>query len=94
MRKPRHMILLGILLVGFFSLGLAQETFDVGVINSAKVMQTSTKGKKALFTLKQKEQHFKDELTKIDNQAKELELKLNSQKLILSLESQQQMAYE
>jgi Skp family chaperone for outer membrane proteins len=94
MRKPRQMILLGILLVGFFYPGLAQETFNVGVINSAEVMQTSAEGKKAMFTLKQKEQQINDELIKIDNQAKELELKLSSQKLVLSLDSQQQMAYD
>ena len=27
-------------------MGLAQETFEIGVINSAKVMQTSAEGKK------------------------------------------------
>ena len=94
MRKPSHTILFGILLAGFVSMGLAQETFDVGVINSAKVMQTSAEGKKAMFTLKQKEQQISDELTKIDNQAKELEIKLSSQKLVLSIESQQQITYD
>jgi len=94
MRKPSHIILFGILLAGFTSIGFAQETFEIGVINSAKVMQTSTEGKKAMFTLKQKEQQINDELTKIDNQAKELELKLSTQKLVLSLESQQQMALD
>ena len=94
MRKSHHIIFLGILLAGFVSTGFAQQTFEIGVIDSAKVMQTSAEGKKAMFTLKQKEQQINDELTKIDNQAKELELKLSSQKLILSLEAQQQMAYD
>jgi Skp family chaperone for outer membrane proteins len=94
MRKRSNIILLSILLAGSVSMGLAQETFDVGVINSAKVMQTSAEGKKAMFSLKQKEQQINDELTKIDNQAKELELKLSSQKLVLSIDSQQQMAYD
>jgi Skp family chaperone for outer membrane proteins len=94
MRKLSHFILFGILLAGFVSMGFSQETFNVGVINSARVMQTSSEGKKAMFTLKQKEQQINDELTKIDTQAKELELKLSSQKLVLSLEAQQQMAYD
>jgi Skp family chaperone for outer membrane proteins len=94
MRKPSRTILFGILLAGFASMGFAQETFHVGVINSAKVMQTSEEGKKAMFTLKQKEQQINNELGKIDNQAKELESKLSSQKLVLSLESQQQIAYD
>jgi Skp family chaperone for outer membrane proteins len=88
------MIFLAALLAGFVSVGFTQETFEIGVIDSAKVMQTSAEGKKAIFTLKQKEQQFNDELTKIDNKAKELEIKLSSQKLILSLEAQQQMAYD
>ena len=94
MRKRSNFIFLSILLAGFVSMGLAQETFEIGVINSAKVMQTSTEGKKVMFTLKQKEQQINDELGKIDTQAKKLELKLSSQKLVLSLESQQQMAYD
>jgi Skp family chaperone for outer membrane proteins len=94
MRKPSRIILLGVLLAGLVSMGITQETFDVGIIYSVKVMQTSAEGKKAMFTLKQKEQKINDELTKMDNQAKELEIKLSSQKLVLSLESQQQMAYD
>jgi Skp family chaperone for outer membrane proteins len=94
MRKASCIILFGILLSCFVSVGLAQGTFEIGVIDSAKVIQTSVEGKKAMFTLKQKEQQINDELTKIDNQAKELELKLSSQKLVLSLEAQQQMAFD
>ncbi len=94
MKKPSRMILFGVLLATFASMGFAQKTFEIGVVYSAKVLQTSAEGKKAMFTLKQKEQKINDELAKIDNQAKELELKLNTQKLVLSLESQQQMAYD
>jgi len=94
MRKPSHIILLGILFAGTVSLGFTQEKFDVGVIDSAKVMQTSAEGKKAMFSLKQKDQQINDALAKIDNQAKELEIKLSSQKLVLSLEAQQQMGYD
>ena len=86
--------MLGVLLAGFVSMGFAQQTFEIGVIDSTKVMQTSEEGKKAMFTLKQKEQQINEELTKIDNQARELELKLSSQKLVLSLDAQQQMAYD
>jgi len=94
MKKLSRLILFGFLLAGLVSVGFTQETFNVGVINSAKVMQTSAEGKKAMFTLKQKEQQINEELTKIDSQAKELEIKLSSQKLVLSLESQQQMTYD
>lgn len=94
MRKQSHIILMGIFLAGFVSVGYAQGTFEIGVIDSSKVMQTSTEGKKAIFTLKQKEQQYNDALTNIDNQAKELELKLSAQKLVLSQEAQQQILYD
>jgi len=94
MRKPSLIILIGLFLAGLVSMGFSQDVFDVGVIDSAKVMQTSAEGKKAMFTLKQKEQQISDELAKLDNQANELEIKLGSQKLVLSLESQQQIAYD
>ena len=83
-----------VLLAGIVSMGFSQEIFEIGVIDSAKVMQTSAEGKKAIFTLKQKDQQIADELAKIDNQAKELETKLSTQKLVLSLESQQQISYD
>ena len=82
-----------VLLAGIVSMGFSQEIFEIGVIDSAKVMQTSAEGKKAIFTLKQKDQQIADELAKIDNRAKELETKLSTQKLVLSLESQQQISY-
>jgi Skp family chaperone for outer membrane proteins len=94
MIKPRGVFLALILFACFVSIGAAQQTFEIGVIDSAKVMQTSAEGKKAMFTLKQKEQQISDALTKIDNEAKELELKLSSQKLVLSLESKQQIVYD
>jgi len=94
MRKPSRVILLAVLVAGFVSTGFAQGTFEIGVFDSSKVMQTSAEGKKAIFTLKQKEQQFNDALTKIDNQAKELELKLSSQKLVLSQEARQQILYD
>lgn len=94
MRKPGRIILLASLLAGFVSMGFTQRTFEIGVIDSSKVMQTSAEGKKAIFTLKQKEQQYNDALAKLDNQAKELELKLSSQKLVLSQEAQQQILYD
>lgn len=94
MEKPIRSVWVGILLAGTVSLGFTQGTFEIGVIDSSKVMQTSAEGKKAIFTLKQKEQQFNDALEKIDNQTRELELKLDSQKLVLSLEAQQQMSYD
>jgi Skp family chaperone for outer membrane proteins len=94
MRKSIRSVWVGIFLAGFVSVGFAQGTFEIGVIDSSKVMQTSAEGKKAIFTLKQKEQQYNDALTNIDNQAKELELKLSSQKLVLSQEAQQQILYD
>jgi len=94
MRKSIRSVWVGIFLAGFVSVGFAQGTFEIGVIDSSKLMQTSAEGKKAMFTLKQKDQQIADELTKLDNRTKELELKLSSQKLVLSLEAQQQMAYD
>lgn len=94
MRKPSLVIFVVVLVAGFANLGLAQEKFDVGVVDSSKVIQNSVEGKKAMFTLKQKEKQIIDELAKIDNQVKELESKLNTQELVLTLESKQQISYD
>jgi hypothetical protein len=39
MKKLSHLILFGFLLTGLVSVGFTQETSNVGVINSAKVIQ-------------------------------------------------------
>jgi Skp family chaperone for outer membrane proteins len=94
MRKLSRFIVFSVIVTGCVSLGLAQETFDVGIIDSSKVIQTSAEGKKAMFTLKQKEQQIIDGLAKIDKQVKELQSKLDAQKLLLTPESQQQIAFD
>jgi len=94
MRKLGRFIVFSIIFTACVSLGLAQEIFDVGVIDSSKVIQTSAEGKKAMFTLKQKEQQIIDGLAKIDKQVKELKSKLDAQKLLLTPESQQQIVFD
>jgi len=94
MRTKNLFIVLFVIFAGCISLGMAQEMFDIGVIDSSKVIQTSAEGKKAMFSLKQKEHQIIDGLAKIDKKVKDLQSKLDTQKLLLTPESQQQIAFD
>lgn len=82
------------ILTGFAFQGFAQQTFNFAVIDSQKAFESSVEGKKAIALLREKEQKIKDELAKLDNKSQALETKLNTQKLTLSFEAQQQLALD
>lgn len=83
-RSP-HNILLLILLSGVLvSLSFAQQTPKIGVINSQKVLEDSAEGKRVIAQLQEKDKKAQDELTKLDDDIRNLETKLNTQRLTLS----------
>jgi outer membrane protein len=78
-------VLLFILLSGaLVSLSFAQQTPRIGVINSQKVLEDSAEGKRTIAQLQDKDKRAQDELTKLDNDIRSLETKLNTQRLTLS----------
>lgn len=89
-----NILLFVLLLMVLLFQGFAQQSFKVAVIDSQKTFESSVEGKKALNLLREKEQKIKDELAKLDSQARALETKLNTQKLTLSFEAQQQLALD
>ncbi|MFQ6070653.1 MAG: OmpH family outer membrane protein [Candidatus Aminicenantales bacterium] len=70
----------------FISLGFAQEK-SFAVINSQKVLEESVEGKRVIAQLQEKDQKTQNELAKMDEEIRQLETKLNTQRLTLSQES-------
>jgi len=83
--KSSSNVVLFILLSGaLVSLSFAQQTPRIGVINSQKVLEDSAEGKRVIAQLQDKDKKAQDELTKLDNDIRSLETKLNTQRLTLS----------
>ncbi len=92
MKKSSLNILLFLLLfVPAVSLGLAQEGQKIGVINSQEVLEKSAEGKRVIARLQERDKANQAALTKIDDDIRQLETKLNTQRLTLSEEALYQM---
>lgn len=93
-KRAKHISLIILLLAVSAFQGFAQKSFTPAIISSEKVLWSSEEGKKAAAQLLEKEQKINTELAGIDKQVLSLETKLKTQKLILSFESQQQLALD
>ena len=92
MKKSSLNILLFLLLfVPAVSLCLAQEGQKIGVINSQEVLEKSVEGKRVIARLQERDKANQAALTKIDDDIRQLETKLNTQRLTLSEEALYQM---
>lgn len=88
MRKSRGKIPFLALFVTFLvSLSFAQQPTKIGVINSQEVLQESTEGKEVMARMQEKDKSNQTKLTKLDEEIRQLETKLNTQRLTLTQES-------
>ena len=95
MWRSRSKITLLVLLVTFLALtSFAQESVKIGVVNSNEVIQKSTEGKAVMAQLQDKDKSNSSKLATMDEKIRELETKLNTQRLTLTQESILQLTSE
>jgi Skp family chaperone for outer membrane proteins len=82
---------LALFVLSFLSVGFAQQTGKIGVINSQMVLEKSVEGKRAITQLQDKDKKSQSDLAKLDNEIKQLEAKLNTQRLTLTDEAAMQI---
>jgi Skp family chaperone for outer membrane proteins len=73
------------------SLGFAQQTGKIGVINSQMVLEKSAEGKRVIAQLQDRDKKSQSDLARLDNEIKQLETKLNTQRLTLTDEAAMQI---
>lgn len=86
-RSTRVSSLLVLIIAGLFSLAIAQETANIGVVNSQEVLEKSSEGKKAIAQLQERDRNQQSRLTKLDEEIRQLETKMNTQRLTLTNEA-------
>lgn len=91
-RSIRTCSFLVLVIAGLFSLALAQEQIKIGVVNSQEVLEKSSEGKKAIAQLQEKDRSQQSRLSKLDEEIRQLETKLNTQRLTLTNEAILQMS--
>ncbi len=80
-------ILLLIFVAGLVSLGYAQQPMKIGVVNSQEVLEKSLEGKRVTSQLEAKNKTLQEDLARIDDKIRDLETRLNTQRLTLSQEA-------
>jgi outer membrane protein len=95
MRKNFWTIVLFVFdLMIFTTWGFSEQAFSVAVIDSQKTFQNSIEGRKAISLLQEREQQINFNLAKIDKKIQDLDTRLNTQKLVMSFETQEQLAFD
>jgi outer membrane protein len=89
----RGLLILGFVVV-FAVAGFTQQAPRIAAVDLQKTFEQSAEGKDVISQLRQKEQAIMGELEKLDKQILSLETKLNTQRLTLSDEAQQKLAFE
>lgn len=74
--------------------GFAEQALAVAVIDSQKTFQNSIEGQKAISLLQEREQQINFNLAQIDKKIQDLDTKLNTQKLVMTFDAQEQIAFD
>jgi Skp family chaperone for outer membrane proteins len=84
MRKLIASLAAAVLLAGAGSLAYAQK---IGVINSGEVLEKSIEGKRIISRLTERDKQNQTAITKLDDEIRALQTKLNTQRLTLTEEA-------
>lgn len=86
-RSASKKILLVLFVAGLMSLGYAQQPMKFGVVDSTQVLEKSKEGKRVTAQLEAKNKTLQEDLARLDNKIRDLETRLNTQRLTLSQEA-------
>ncbi len=86
--------LLALLVTFLVFTGFAQESIKIGIVNSNEVIQKSTEGKTVMAQLQDTDKSNSSKISAMDEKIRELETKLNTQRLTLTQESILQLTSE
>jgi len=91
-RSANKIIVLALFFVAILSSSIAQELSRIGIVNPMQVMEKSAEGKNILARLEKKSKENQDKLVKMDDQIRDLETRINTQRLTLTQESLMNMS--
>jgi len=80
-------LLLTLIIAALVSTGYAQAIIKIGVVDSQKVLQESEEGKKVMSQLQDMDKRNSAEVSRRDEEIRNLQTKLNTQRLTLTQEA-------
>ena len=86
-RSTNIILLVGFFIIILFSMGYAQQTTKIGVVNANEVLEKSAEGKRIIAQLEDKNKKNQNDIAKLDDEIRNLQTKLNTQRLTLTQEA-------
>ena len=86
-RSTGKILLLALFVVAVVSQGFTQQDARIGVVDSLRVLEKSTEGKRIVAQLEEVNKVSQQRVTKMDDDIRQLETKLNTQRLTLTDEA-------
>jgi Skp family chaperone for outer membrane proteins len=86
-RSTSKIILLVLFVASLVSLGYTQQPMKVGVVNSQDVLEKSQEGRRVTAQIEAKNKTLQEDLARLDDKIRDLETRLNTQRLTLSQEA-------
>jgi len=86
-RSTNIILLVGFFIIILFSMGYAQQTTKIGVVNANEVLEKSAEGKRIIVQLEDKNKKNQNDIAKLDDEIRNLQTKLNTQRLTLTQEA-------
>lgn len=86
-RSTNIILLVGFFIIILFSMGYAQQTTKIGVVNANEVLEKSAEGKRIIAQLEDKNKKNQNDIAKMDDEIRNLQTKLNTQRLTLTQEA-------
>lgn len=90
-KRTLILALAAVLTAALVNTAFAQQNAKIGVINSQDVLEKSTEGKKVIATLQQRDRKSQSDVAKLDEDIRQLETRLSTQRLTLSEEAALQL---
>ena len=87
MRRHHRLLALIAAAAGLAGFAAAQEAGKLGMINSQEILDKSVEGKRALAQIQAANKKYADEVTRVDDQIRQLQNRLAAQRLTLTVEA-------
>ncbi|MGD9344447.1 MAG: OmpH family outer membrane protein [Candidatus Aminicenantes bacterium] len=91
LRSTGKIALIPIALAVLVTLSYSQQAIKVGVVNSQDVLERSAEGKRVMAQIQDKDKQNQDRLGAIDEEIRNLETRINTQRLTLTNEAMMQL---
>jgi outer membrane protein len=86
-RRIRSLALAALALAALAGWALAQEAGKIGMINSQEILDKSIEGKKSLAQVQAADKKYADDITRMDDQIRQLQNRLTTQRLTLTADA-------